>query len=68
MASNLMLMIEAYLLLLRMTHHTSSRARLQPVLAGLRDEIARLSGWFPERVQDHCEAVADLMSMEGRRE
>jgi hypothetical protein len=31
-------------------------------MAGLRDEIARVTGWKPERVQDQCEGMVALLS------
>lgn len=40
--------------------HDETRMRLQPVLAGLRDEIARLTGRASEEVQDEHEYMATL--------
>lgn len=44
----------AYIELLRLPMN-DTRAKVQPALASLRDEIARLSGADPQDVQDSCE-------------
>ncbi len=51
------LMTQAYLMLLKLSFG-ESRANLQPVLAGLRNEIARVKQQDPQEVQDHFEDVA----------
>lgn len=47
----------AYLILLRLPHG-ACRARSQALLAGMRDEIARLTGLAPEDIQNQYELTA----------
>jgi hypothetical protein len=52
------IMVSAYRQLLLLPLACEARTRLQPVLAGLRDEIARQAGFDPEEIQNAFETVA----------
>lgn len=54
------ILTEAYKSLLRLPQG-ESRARIQPALASLRDEIARIDGESAEAVQNKFEAIAHKM-------
>lgn len=47
----------AYLSMLCVPHDSTTRLRMQKVLAALRDEIALVSGRDPQEVQEHFEAT-----------
>ena len=49
------IMARAYKLLLGLPLDSPSRARIQPALASLRDEIARMDGATPESIQAQFE-------------
>lgn len=50
----------AYQVLLDLPFDSETRLRMQPVLCGLRDEIARLTDRPAEEVQNEHEALAAL--------
>ena len=56
-ARDLILLVEAYLRLLKLSHHNTTRDRMQSVMASLVNEIAHLTGESPDYVQTTCEAV-----------
>jgi len=51
---------EAYLTLLSLPLTGASRLRLQSTLAGLRDELALLTGMDAETIQNSCEDLARI--------
>ena len=55
--SEVVLVEEAYMALLRLPHH-AARQRLQGTLASLRDELAYLTRRDSQEVQDECENAA----------
>lgn len=63
---DLALLVEAYLLLLRLSHQSTTRLRMQSVLASLAREIAELTDWPDETVQNTCEAIALMLAGENQ--